>query len=152
MGYRSKPNFDEYDVEDVERSRRTQIWLLPILVFQQATLIFRDDASPFSYYLGIAAWASVVLVEMWILSGRNFRWASERDNAILNDEWHMALSGDACRWGLAATTVTGIILVAADRWIDLPFAQTIFVLVNAGMLVAGLRYAWLNRGSADDDE
>ena len=28
----------------------------------------------------------------------------------------------------------------------------IFLLVNASMLVAGLFYTWLNRGSADDDE
>lgn len=152
MSYARKPDFDQPSAEDVERARRSQMWLLPILVFQQAGLIFRDDASVYGAYLGIAAWASMVLVEIAILGGWNFQWLNDRDNAIVNDEWHMALSGDACRWGLAATAVTGIGLVVADRWVDLPFAQTIFVLVNAGMLVAGLRYAWLNRGSADDDE
>ncbi len=152
MGYRKRLDLGEYDAQSIEQARRMQVWLLPILVFQQAALIFRDNGSVFSAYLGLAAWASVVLVEIAILSGWKSRWMSDHDNAILNDEWHLAVSGDACRWGLAATAVTGIGLVVADRWITLPFAQTIFVLVNAGMLVAGLRYAWLNRGSADDDE
>ena len=152
MGYRERLDLGEYDAQTIAQARRTQVWLLPILVFQQASLIFRESGSPLTHYLGIACWALVVLVEIAILSGWKFRWISARDHAVLNDEWHQAVSGDSCRWGLAATAVTGIGLVAADRWIELPFAQTIFVLVNAAMLVAGLRYAWLNRGSADDDE
>lgn len=151
MSYRKRLDLGEPDAEQVEQSRRITMWLLPILVLQQAWLIFRDDGSAFAHYLGIAAWAAVILVEVAMLGGWKFRWLSERDNAILNDEWHRTLSGEASRWGIAAVAVLGIGLLATDRWITLDPAITVFVLVNAAMAVAALRYAWLNRGSAVDD-
>lgn len=152
MGYKQLPNLDEMSSDDVERMRRVNVWLLPVLFFQQASIIFRDDVSPFTHYLGLAAWALLVIVEIAILSGWNSRWMSARDNAILNDEWHRAAAGDASRWGLAAVAALGVAMVAADRWIAIEGSKAAFVLVNGGMLTAGLRYAWLNRADTDDDD
>jgi hypothetical protein len=152
MGYRKKAEFDQPTAEDFEDTRRNWIWIFPLLALQQATLIFREDGRSFTAYLGIAVFSMVVLTLIAILSGWGARWMSKRDNAILNDEWHRAVSGDASRWGLAATSLMGVGFVIADRWVALDAGETAWVMVNAGMLTAGLRYAWLNRGDPDDDE
>ncbi|WP_324809301.1 hypothetical protein SH584_05855 [Sphingomonas sp. LY29] len=151
MAYRSKATFDQPSAEDIEQMRGMNAWFLPLLFFQQASLIFREGGSPFTAYLGIVAWAFLILVEFVYLSAWKVRWLGERENAILNDEWHRAISGEASRWGLAAVATLGVGMIVADRWITFDGPKLIFILVNGGMLTAGLRYAWLNRGVADDD-
>jgi hypothetical protein len=37
----------------------------------------------------------LTISELWWLLGWPFRWLSERDQAILNDEWTRAISGNA---------------------------------------------------------
>lgn len=151
MSYRRKADFDQPTAEDIEQMRKVNVWLLPILFFQQASLIFRDDFSPVTRYFGLAAWASMILIELALLSSWRFGWLGDRVHELLNDEWHRAIAGDASRWGLAAVASLGFAMVVADRWVEFDGSKAIFVLVNGGMLTAGLRYAWLNRGVPDEE-
>ena len=101
MSYRPRPEFDQPTAESVERSRRTVIWFIPFVVIQQATTIFRHGArSPPG--AGNRRLGVVTLTLLWMLLGLPFRWLSERDQAILNDERNRAISGDSARWGIAA--------------------------------------------------
>src|SRR5689334_6393122 len=102
MSYRERADFDRPTAEEVRRSRRANIWIIPLIILQQSTLIFRHDGDKVSQFIGALAWTTLTIALLWWLLGLPFRWMSERDQAILNDEWSRSVSGDACRWGIAA--------------------------------------------------
>jgi hypothetical protein len=128
------------------------MWFLPFLVIQQATIIFRHGANVPEQLLAIIAWATVSLALLWMLLGLPFRWLSERDQAILNDERNRAISGDAARWGIAAMVFTSFAMMVARIWFPLDAGIAIYGLVNGALIVACGRYAWLNRPEPDEDE
>jgi hypothetical protein len=94
MSYRPRTDFDRPTAESVQRSRRASIWIFPAVILQQSTLIFgHGDRS--SQLVGAVCWMVLTISELWWLLGWPFRWLSERDQAILNDEWTRAISGNA---------------------------------------------------------
>src|SRR5690242_10925045 len=107
MSYRPRPSFDQPSAESVQRTRRSMIYVMPLVFLQEAWLIFGRDSDSFSQMLGTVAWAVVTLTLLWWLFGLPLRWLSERDQAILNDEWHRSISGDAAKWGIAALALVG---------------------------------------------
>jgi hypothetical protein len=152
MSYRSRPDFDQPNAESIQRSRRTAAWVMPLVLVQQGTAIFRHGADHASQVLLTLAWASVTLTLLWMLFGLPLVWLSERDQAILNDEWNREISGDSARWGIAALTLLGCGMMLARIWLSLDAGVAIFGLVNGALIVAVLRYAWLNRTEPGEDE
>lgn len=152
MAYRSQPDFDQPNAESIQRSRRATVWLIPLVVIQQGAAIFRPGAGIASQVMGTLAWGFVTLLLLWWLLGLPMRWLSERDQAILNDEWHREISGDAARWGIAALAVIGCGMMLARFWEPLNPGLAIYGLVNGALIVAILRYAWLNRAEPGEDE
>jgi len=152
MSYREKSDFDRPTAESVEEQRRTMIWVIPLVVMQQGMAIFRHDADKSSQLITTIAWAAVTLAILWLLLGLPLRWLSERDRAILNDEWAREVSGDAARWGIAALAVIGCGLMIGRVWWTLDAGISVYGLVNGALLVAVLRYAWLNRAEPAEDE
>jgi hypothetical protein len=152
MSYRPRPEFDQPTAESVERSRRTVIWFIPFLVIQQATIIFRYGAEVSDQLVGTVAWGFVSLSLLWMLLGLPFRWLSERDQAMLNDERSRAISGDSACWGIAAAVMIGFAMMIARIWVPLNAGMAIYGLVNGALIVACGRYAWLNRPEPDEDE
>lgn len=152
MSYRERPSFDESNAESIQRTRRASIWLIPLLIVQQGAAIFRHDAGTASQLLGTLAWGSVTLLLLWWLLGLPLRWMSERDQAILDDEWNRSISGDAARWGMAALVIFGCAMMIARIWISLDGGMAVYGLVNGALIVAIIRYSWLNRGEPDEDE
>jgi len=152
MSYRERPDFDRPTAESIERSRRSMGWVIPLVVVQQGFTIFRHGADLASQLLGIFAWATVSLTILWMLFGLPLRWLPERDQAILNDEWHKSVSGDAGRWGIAALTVIGCAMMIARIWVPIDAGLAIYGLVNGALIVAVGRYTWLNRGEPDEGE
>ena len=152
MSYARKPDFDRPDAESIERSRRNMVWLIPLVAIQQGLTIFRTGADMATQVVGILAWGSVSLLLLWWLLGLPARWLSERDHAVLNDEWSKAVSGDAARWGIATATTVGFVLMLARLKWHIDAGVAIYSLVNSALLVAVVRYHWLNRGEPDDDE
>jgi hypothetical protein len=152
MSYRSRPDFDGSNAESVQRSRRVAVWIIPLMIVQQGTAIFRHGAGTFSQVIATLAWAAVTFTILWMLLGLPMRWLSERDQAILNDEWNREISGDAARWGIAALAVIGCGMMLARIWVPLDAGLAIYSLVNGALIVAVLRYAWLNRAEPGDDE
>lgn len=152
MSYRPRPEFDQPTAESVERSRRTVIWFIPFLVIQQATTIFRHGAEVSAQVLATVAWGVVTLTLLWMLLGLPFRWLSERDQAILNDERNRAISGNSARWGIAAMAIIGFAMMVARIWVPMNAGVAIYGLVNGALIVACGRYAWLNRPEPDEDE
>jgi hypothetical protein len=151
MSYRPRPHFDRPTAESVQRSRRASIWIFPAVILQQSTLIFgHGDRS--SQLVGAVCWMVLTISELWWLLGWPFRWLSERDQAILNDEWTRAISGNASRWGIATAALIGCALMIARIWVPLDAAVAIFALVNSAMIVAVARYWWLDRDEPGDDE
>lgn len=152
MGYRPKIKFDQPDAESVQRTRRTMGWIIPLVLVQQGTILFKPGAALFDQVLGTIAWAAVTLSLLWWLLGLPFRWLSDRDLAILNDERSRMVSGDAARWGIAALAVFGFALLIARFWIRLDAGLAIYGLVNGSMIVTLGRMTWLNRAEPDEDE
>ena len=152
MSYRSRPNFDQPNVESIQRSRRTTVWLIPLLIIQQGATIFRHDAGIASQLLGTLAWGSVSLLLVWWLLGLRLRWLSEEDQAILNDEWNQWISAEAARWGVVAMVMLGCAMMIARIWYPLNVGMAVYGLVNGALVIAVGRYAWLNRGEPDEDE
>jgi len=152
MSYRDRPEFDQPTAESVQRSRRTVAWMIPLMIVQQGTAIFRHGADISVQVMGILAWAAVTLTLLWMVFGLPVRWLSERDQAILNDEWNCAISGDAARWGISALAIIGCGLMLARIWEPLDAGLAIYGLVNGALIVSVLRYAWLNRAEPGEDE
>jgi hypothetical protein len=152
MSYRDRPDFDQPTAESVRRSRRSSIWVIPLVVMQQSTLIFRHDADKVSQLIGAIAWTALTIALLWWLLGLPFRWMSQRDQAILNDEWSRSVSGDACRWGIAAAALGGCAMMVARIWVPLDAGLAIFALVNGALLIAEGRYLWLDRAEPAEDE
>ena len=152
MSYRPRLNFDQPDAETVQRTRRRFAWILPLILIQQGTMIFRHDAGPASQIMATIAWATVTLSILWMLLALPLPWMSERDQAVLADEWSRSVSGDASRWGIAALTLIGCGMMLARIWIRMDLGLAIYALVNGAMIVAVLRYAWLNRAEPGEDE
>lgn len=151
MGYRPRPAFDQPSAETVQRTRRNMVWLIPLVVLQEGMAIFRLGGDLFGRIIGTVGWATVTLALLWWLFGLPLRWLSERDQEMLNDEWHRSISGDAAKWGIAAMAVVGCGMLIARFWIALDAGIAIYGLVNCALLVAIFRYAWLNRGEPDED-
>jgi hypothetical protein len=151
MGYRPRPTFDQPTAETIQRSRRTLVWIIPLLIIQQGMVLF-GHGSAVDHIIRTLAWAAVTLAILWQLLGLPLRWLSERDQAILNDERSRFISGDAARWGIAATAMLGCSLMFARIWINLDAGLAIFGLVNGALLVAVARYSWLHRAEPDEDE
>ena len=122
------------------------------MIVQQGTTIFRHGADISVQVMGTLAWAAVTLTLLWMLFGLPVRWLSERDQAILNDEWNREISGDAARWGIAALALIGCGMMLARIWKPLDAGLAIYGLVNGALIVAVLRYAWLNRAEPGEDE
>jgi hypothetical protein len=152
MSYARKPEFDRPDAESVQRSRRNMVWLVPLVAIQQGVTIFRTGADLATQVIGVLAWGSVSVLLMWWLFGLPARWLSERDHAVLNDEWSKAVSGDAARWGIATATFVGFALMLVRLWWRVDAGVAIYALVNSMLIVAVARYHWLNRGESDEDE
>src|SRR4029079_12055652 len=108
------------------------------------TLIFGRHGDQFSQLLGAICWTALTIAELWWLLGLPFRWLSERDQAILNDEWSRSVSGDASRWGIATAAVAGCAMMIARIWVRLDAGIAIFALVNSALIVAVARYWWLD--------
>ncbi|HEX4738668.1 MAG TPA: hypothetical protein VH331_14010 [Allosphingosinicella sp.] len=152
MSYSGRSKLFQPDAESIQRSRRTMMWFIPIIIVQQGVFIFRSDADAFAQLFGTLAWGSVSIVLVWLLLGLPLRWVSEEDQAILNDEWNRSISGEAARWGIAALVVLGCGMMVARIWYPLNAGLAVYGLVNGALVVASCRYAWLNRGEPDEDE
>jgi hypothetical protein len=152
MSYRRRADFDRPSAESIQRSRRSLIWVIPLVILQQGTAIFRHDADLASKLLTTAAWAAVTLTILWMLLAVPLRWLPEEDQAILNDEWNRSVTGDASRWGIAAMALIGCVMMVARIWVQLDAGLAIYALVNGALIVAIARYWWLNRGEPAEDE
>ena len=152
MGYRPRPDFDRPNAESVQRTRRMLPWLIPMIVVQEATVIFGHSSDRFSQILGTVAWTCVSLSLLWVFLGLPMRWLSERDQAILNDERSQIVRGDAACWGIAALILIGGAMMIARLWVQLDAGVAIYGLVNGALFIAVCRYGWLNRAEPDEDE
>ena len=152
MSYRPRPDFDQPNAESVQRTRRTFLWFIPLIILQQGSVIFGHDSEWSTRIVGTVAWTCVSLSIIWLLLGLPLRWLSERDQAILNDEWNRQIRGDAALWGIAALALIGCGMMLARIWEPLDSGLAIFGLVNGALIVAVLRYAWLNRAEPGEDE
>ncbi len=152
MGYRQRPDFMTPSAEDLEHQRKVLWWLIPLMFVQQGVTIFRADADALMQVSALVIWAAISLVILALLLGLKFRWMSERDHRYLNDEWHREISGDAARWAFAAVVTLGIGLMVARLWLPLDMGKAVYGLVNAAVIVAVARHAWLNRSGPDEDE
>jgi len=126
--------------------------MIPLMIVQQGIAIFRHGADISVQVMGILAWAAVTLPLLWMVFGLPVRWLSERDQAILNDEWNREISGDAARWGISALAIIGFALMIVRIWEPLDAGLAIYGLVNGALIVSVLRYAWLNRAEPGEDE
>ncbi|NJC04542.1 hypothetical protein GGQ97_000335 [Sphingomonas kaistensis] len=152
MSYQTKRDYFGPSVADVERQRRTMLWMLPLILMNQGVGIFAADASVIRQVTGTIAWVSVTAALLWFLLGIRLRWMSPQEHRQLNDEWYQAVIGDSARWAFAAVVVTGMILFVTRHWFPLEGARGVFVTTNAAILTAALRQAWLNRGPLDEDD
>ena len=152
MSYRPRPEFDQPNAETVQRTRRTFLWFIPLIILQQGTVIFGHGSARSSQIVGTVAWACVSLAIIWLLLGLPMRWLSERDQAILNDEWNREIRGDAALWGMTALALIGCGMMLARICVQLDSGLAIYSLVNGALIVAVLRYAWLNRAEPGEDE
>ena len=152
MSYRPRPEFDQPTAESVQRTRRASIWIIPLVILQQSTLIFGRNGDTSSQLVGAICWTVLTIAELWWLLGLPVRWMSERDQAILNDEWSRSVSGDAARWGIATAALVGCAMMIARIWVPLDAGVAIFGLVNSALIVAVGRSWWLDRGEPDENE
>ena len=152
MSYRDRPDFDRPTAESVQRTRRASIWIIPVVILQQTTLIFGRPDDKFSQLVGAICWMALTIAELWWLLGLPFRWLSARDQAILNDERSRSVSGDAGRWGLATAALVGCAMMITQIWYPLEARVAVFALVNSALIVAVTRSWWLDREEPDDDE
>src|SRR3954462_4045216 len=113
MGYRPRTEFDKPTAESVQRSRRSMVWFLPLIMIQQGTAIFREGGDRGLHVVGVVAWACVSLAILGLLLGLPLRWLSERDQTILNAEWNRSVTGDASRWGMVAMVALGLAILIA---------------------------------------
>lgn len=152
MGYRPAPDFDRPDAQSVQRSRRMATWLIPLIVVQQGTVIFGQHSDRLTQLLATIAWITVSLAMLWILLGLPMRWLSERDQAIVNDERSKSVGRDAAAWGMAALILIASAMMIARLFVPLDPGIAIYGLVNSALIVAILRYGWLNRAEPGEDE
>ena len=61
MSYRSRPDFDQPTAESVQRSRRTSMWVIPLLILQQSTFIFGREGDATSQLIGAMAWTALTV-------------------------------------------------------------------------------------------
>jgi len=151
MSYRERLNFDQPNAEQVQRHRRTMVWLVPLLFVQQGAMLIRPGVDTPAQILSTIAWATTSLSLLWPILGLPMRWLSDRDRQILDDDWHRYLSGEASRWGLATLVLLGCAVMVARFWYPLATAPTVFALVNGALLGAVARYVWLNRAEPDEE-
>lgn len=152
MVYRRRSDFDRPTVEGVERWRRTFAWILPLLFLQQGFTIFGHHSDGVGPLLGTIGWSIISLTILWMLLGLPMGGLSERDQAILDDEWNGFARGEAARWGIAALVLIGCSMMVARLWVSLDAGVAIYMLVNGSLFVAFARYSWLYRGEPDESE
>lgn len=152
MSYRPRSLFDQPTAESVQRSRRTMGLILPLLIVQQSIILFGHDSGRLEHIVGIVAWGCITFSLLWWLLGLPFRWLSQRDLAILNDERSRAVSGDAARWGIVTLAVCAFGMLIAQFWVHLDAGLAIYILANASLVVTFARLSWLNRAEPDEDE
>ncbi|GAA4023768.1 hypothetical protein GCM10022280_25680 [Sphingomonas swuensis] len=153
MGYRARPDYLTPSAEDIEQQRKSLIWLIPLVVIQQGSGIFAADAGLARQLMSTLAWASVTIVMLVVVLGAPLHWMNDRDRAVLSDEWHQAVASDSARWALAALVISGIALMIVRFMVPIDMGKAVYGLVNAAMVTAVVRQAWLNRKSGlDEDE
>ncbi|WP_426266421.1 hypothetical protein [Sphingomonas sp. LHG3443-2] len=152
MGYRQRPDYLAPSVEDLEQQRKSMLWLIPMVIIQQGTSMFGADTDIAGQVMSTLAWASVTLLILLSILGVPLPWMSERDKAIIGDEWHQLLAGDCARWAFAALTVSGIALLLLRFGLPLDMGKAVFGVVNAAMITAVLRQAWLNHMAGSDED
>ncbi len=152
MSYAKRPDFDEPTVEDVQRTRRSMIWMLPALLLQQATFMVGEEMSVPRQILHVTTWSILTLSILWFLAGWRLRWMSDHANLLLDDEWNRSVRGEANGWGMIALVAIGCGLLFATIWTQLNVRLAIDLLVGGPLAVAVVRFAWLNRGDAGEDD
>lgn len=152
MSYRKKADFDEPTTEEVERMHQTMYILLPIFLIQQGIVLLDSDESVVSQMIRTTGWGMLGVTFVLILAGWKFRWMSEFEQKLLNDEWAKAARGQAMIWGIVALAFLGFAMMLSTIWIEIPVRVAINVLVGVPMAVAALRLGWLNRTAQFEDE
>lgn len=152
MSYRRKADFDQPTAEEMERVHQAMYILLPIFLMQQGIVLLDIDEGVVSQVIRITGWGMLGITFVSILAGWKFRWTSEFEHKLLNDEWAKAARGQAMIWGIVTLAVLGFAMMLATIWIDVPVRVAINILVGVPLAVAALRLAWLNRAVPLDDE
>jgi hypothetical protein len=126
--------------------------MLPIGLVMPAMKLFDADVDPFTRYLYFALFVAVIITACWWLLALPFRWLSEADHQKVNDEWAQAMTGDACKWAVAAFMTSAVGLMAFDIWRPLNTGEVIYGLVSAALLTGVTRMSWLSRREPLDDD
>jgi hypothetical protein len=152
MSYVKRPQFDQPSVEDIQRTRRSMVWMLPAFLVQQASFMIGGQLSVAEQVLHLTAWCALTVSILWFLAGWRLRWMSEEDNRLLDDEWNRAARGEANCWGMIALVAVGCGLLIATIWTEINIRLAIDLLVGMPLAVAVARFGWLNRGEPDEDD
>jgi hypothetical protein len=151
MSYRKRYDFSQPSADELIENRRKMMWLYG-LYFLQTTFWLFDDGDFDQMLLNTVLWTVLLVTFLWVLVGPPMYWLSERDRAKMDDEWNRYVTGDACKWGMAALGVMTIGASFLSLWYVLDSLGLLYSVANAAVFTALCRLAWLSRDDGEAEE
>lgn len=140
---------DPNDIATADNLGRRRARMLPALalffLIQQTAFFANPPGERAVDHVRIGAWVLMTAVILLALHGRVPLFRSREVRAILDDEPTRANRASAMHWGFMATVIAGITLYSVLGIAPMTAREAIHIVVSAGIVVALMRFGFLER-------
>jgi len=140
---------DPNDITAADRLGRRRARILPVLaiffIMQQTSFFANPPAERAVDHVRIGAWVLMTAVILLLLQTGGSWFRSPAVRAMMNDEPTRANRASALHWGFLAMVLSGMTLYSILGVAPMTARESIHLVVSAGIVVALLRFGFLER-------
>jgi len=137
------------DADIADRLGRRRARLIPALglffIIQQSAYWANPPAERAVDHVRVGAWVAMTVVILFVLNSGGFWFRPARVRAMLDDEVTRANRSSAMHWGFVAAMLGGVAVYVVQGAAQFTAREAIHLIVSAGILVALMRFAVLER-------
>jgi hypothetical protein len=128
------------------RKRARMLPIVAIFFLTQQTAFFANPPGERAVdHVRVGAWVLMTAVILLALHGRMPLFRSREVRAMLDDESARANRASAMHWGFMATVIAGMTIYAVLGVAPMTAREAIHLIVSAGVVVALVRFGFLER-------
>ena len=137
------------DAELADQLSRRRARMLPVLglffILQQSAFWSNPPAERAVDHVRIGAWVLLTGVILFTLSTNGFWFRPVKVRAMIDDELTRANRTSAMHWGFVAAMIAGMLVYVVEGVTQFTAREVIHLIVSAGIIVALVRFALLER-------